>query len=157
LITSMVEKNRRSSHLWKRRNDVEAVPDKGFVRQLKMLHPSFEVVWDKGSHVWEIWDFPENLEPYSVMRVQTKNKTYRELGTDVLLSLQQNIFFHNNFTAKQICDYLDEMDNQVMRRKERDMRNHIQSIARDTFLYTQGVMQIQVPRTLKIERTVGNA
>ena len=153
----MANKKKYSSHLWKETNSVEMVPDRGFVKQLKKLHSTFEVVWDRGSEVWEIWDFPEHLEPYHVMRISTKDKTYRELGTDILLQLQQNIFFTNNFTPKEICDYLDELDEQVRRRQEQDLRNKFQSIARDTFLYTQNVLQVQVPRKLKIERMVSNA
>ncbi len=131
-------------------------PDRGFVKQLQKLCKTFQVVWDSGSHVWEIWDFPENLDPYYVMRVCTKDKTYRELGTDVLLQLQKNIFFHNNLTAEQICDYLDEMDRQVERKKAQDFRNHIRSIARDTFSYCAGILQVQVPRKFRIERMVTN-
>lgn len=152
MINVLGERKKHSSQLWKTKTDAEMVPDKGFVKQLKMLHPSFEVVWDKGSHVWEIWDFPEHLEPYHVMRIQTKGKSYRELGADVLLSLQKSIFFQNNFTVKQICNYLDELDNQVRRRKMKDFSNKIQSIAKDTFLHVHGVMQIQVPRKYKREK-----
>jgi hypothetical protein len=136
----------------------EAVPDRGFVKQLKKLDSSFEVLWDKGSKKWEIWSFPDDsVEPYMVMKVQTEGKTFRQLGQDILVQMQQNVFMANNLSAKQICDYLDEMDTQEQRRKEKDFRNKIDAVARDTFLYTQGVLQVQVPRTLKIERAVSYA
>ena len=154
----MGSRKKHSSHLWKDFNGREMVPDRGFVKQLRTLCPTLNVVWDRGSNVWEVWDFPEDgKEPYSVMRIQTEGKSYRELGTDVLLKMQQNIFFMNNLTPKQICDYLDEQDNQVMRRKEQDFRNKIYSISRDTFLYTHNILQVQVPRKLKIEREVCGA
>lgn len=157
MVESLGERKKYSSQIWKRQNDETMVPDKGFVKQLKKLCKTFEVVWDRGSHYWEIWDFSEHCEPYMVTRVKTQGRDYRELGTDVLLGLQKNIFWHNNFTTGEICDYLDEMDNQVRRRKEQDFRNRIQSIARDTFLWSQGVLQVQVPKKFSVERMVSNA
>lgn len=151
------QKSLQVSSKWKDVSNNEMVPDRGFVKQLKKLCPTFEVVWDKGAKKWEIWDFPEQIEPYMVMRVGTKEKSYRELSTDILLQLQKNIFFQNNFTTKQICDYLDEMDNQVQRRKEKDFRNRIQSIAKDTFLHVYGTPLVSVPRQYKIERVLANA
>lgn len=132
------------------------VPDRGFAKQLKMLKSTFEVVWDKGSHVWEIWDMRQDIDPYCVTRVQTKDKSYKELSTDVLLQVQKSIFMMNNLTPKEVCDYLDEADEQNRRRKELDFKNRIKSIARDTFSWAQGILQVQVPRKFKIERMVGN-
>ena len=133
------------------------VPDKGFTRQLKKLDKEFDVVWDWGAGKWEIWKFPKNgQEPYHVTTVQTKNRSYRELGQDLLLNLQQSITWSQTMTAGQICDYLDEMDNQVKRRKARDFTNVIESIARETFSYAQGILQIQVPKSLKIAEVVKN-
>ena len=85
-------------------NDVGMVPDRGFRRQLKSLDKTLEVVWDWGAEKWEIWCFPEGERlPYHVTTVQTKYRTYRELGADVLVSLQQsmqlgydNIIFHRS-------------------------------------------------------------
>ena len=156
-INVIAEQKKHSSHLWKTQNDAVMVPDRGFTKQLKMLGDTLEVVWDNGSHVWEIWDMRTDIDPYMVTRVQTKGKSYRELGTDVLLAVERSIFFMNNLTPKQICDYLDEADEQVRRRREQDFRNKIRSIARDTFLWCQGVLQVQVPRSLKIERSVKDA
>lgn len=152
----MASRSKLSSSNYKQRTGVIA-PDRGFVKQLKKLHSSFEVIWDNGSEVWEIWDFPEQCEPYHVMRVQTAGKSYRALGADVLLQLQKNIYFHNNFTPDQICDYLDEMDKQIMRQKEQDFRNQIEAVALDTFLHVQGVLQLQVPRKYRVERMVADA
>jgi hypothetical protein len=135
------------------------IPDRGFTKQLKCLKDTLEVKWDWGASKWEIWDVPKpgDGKPYHIMTIQTDGKTYRELGSDVLIQMQRNIFMMNNLTTKQICDYLDEMDTQVQRRHERDFRNHLESVALDTFLHAAGVVQIQVPRKYKIERMVQDA
>ena len=75
---------------YRKLNDAAMTPDKGFVKQLKMLDKEFEVVWDWSSEKWEIWKFPKEFgkEPYHVTTVQTKDKNYRELGADILLQLQ---------------------------------------------------------------------
>lgn len=144
---------------WRRSNDAAMVPDRGFTKQLKCLKETLEVKWDFGSEKWEIWDVPKPGEgaPYHIMTIQTKGKSYRELGTDVLVQMQRNIFMMNNLTTKQICDYFDEMDAQVHRRNERDFRNKISAIANETFLHAAGVLQVQVPRTLRIERSIADA
>ena len=142
---------------WRRTNDAGMVPDKGFMKQLKCLDPTFEVVWDWGAEKWEIWSFPkEGQDPYHIMTVQANGRTYRELGTDVLLQMQQSVFMSNNMTTKQICDYLDEMDTQVQRRQAKDLRNKLAAIAGETFLRCAGIVQLQVPRSYKVERVVAN-
>lgn len=133
------------------------VPDKGFTKQLKKLDPEFDVVWDWYSEHWEIWKFPKGEEEYHVLTVEGKGKTYRELGTDVLLSLSHSIFWRDNFTADQIADYLDELDAQNQRRKAKDFMNTIESITNETFDYQRGVLKIQVPRAFKVGRMVQNA
>jgi len=130
-------------------------PDKGFAKQLKMLHPEFEVVWDWGSEKWEIWQIPKDRNPNHVLTVQTTGKTYRELGADILLSLQKNLRWQN-LSAKQICDYLDEMDNQERRRKAKDFKNKIEAITKETCDYARGVIKLQVPRCFSLGRAVQN-
>ena len=135
---------------WKKRNDAAMVPDKGFVKQLKKLKSSYEVVWDWGLEKWQIWDFDKEGEPpVFVCTVQTKDKSYRELGEDVLINLRR----FENFSVKQLCDYFEELDNQVRRRKMQDFLNHVGSIARETFLNIH-CMMIQVPREFAIQRGV---
>lgn len=130
----------------------EMVPDKGFVRQLKRLRPTYEVVWDGISKKWQIWDFPkeDGKEPFCVTVVQTTGKTYRELGADVLLRLQEGDT--TRFTVNELVAYFDELDRQVQRRKRRDFLNKVEAIAKDTFSYAQGILSVQVPNTLKIAR-----
>jgi hypothetical protein len=106
------------------------VPDKGFRRQLKALDNSFEVVWDWGGEKWEIWSFPADGKlPYHVTTVQTKNRTYRELGADILVSLQQSM----SLGYDNIIKYLDEHNNQIQRRKRQDFLDKIQWAVRDNF------------------------
>ena len=91
-----------------------------------------------------------------IMRVG-KPKSYEELSQKVLLQMKQNIFTANNFTPKQICAYLDEMDTQMQRKKETVFRQKIRDIALDTRAFAQGVLQVQVPKSTKIQRVVNNA
>lgn len=130
-------------------------PDRGFVRQLKMLNKDFEVVWDWASEKWEIWSLSKSRKPYHILTVEGKGKNYRELGTDILLNLRKGIYWQS-LSAKQICDYLDEMDNQERRRKAKDFQNKIESIANETFDYSRGVIKLQVPRQFSLERMVKN-
>lgn len=124
------------------------IPDRGFTKQLHALDPEYEVAWDWGSEKWEIWKFPrDGSEAYHIMTVETKDKSYRELGTDILLHLQRN----KKFTAKQICAYLEEFDKQERRRKMEDFKNKLRDIALDSFL-TMHCMQIQVPQQYRIGR-----
>jgi len=132
------------------------VPDKGFVKQLKHLDKEFEVVWDWGSNKWEIWKFPRDKDPYHVTTVQTKEKTYRQLGADILLKLQEGQVW-DKYSLDEVCNYLEELDNQVRRRRAKDFQNKIEAITNETFNYVRGVMQVQVPRSMAIQRTVENA
>ena len=141
---------------YRSQNHVGMTPDKGFVKQLKKLDSDFEVVWDWASEKWEIWNFPKELgrEPYHVTTIQTKNKTYRELGADILLKLQWGA--PGRFSLKELTDYFDDMDNQNRRRKMKDFKAKIEDITRETktFVNTQF---IQVPRSMNVRRAIVNA
>jgi hypothetical protein len=128
------------------------VPDKGFTKQLKALDGDLEVVWDWGSSHWEIWRFPKGREGHHVLTVQTANKNYRELGTDVLLKLQASD--SHRYSTKEFCAYLEEMDKQNQRRHEEEFRAKIDAITRDTFNYARGVLQVQVPQEFRVGRIV---
>ena len=139
---------------YRRRNDPLMVPDKGFTKQLKKLDADLDVVWDWGSDKWEIWCFPtDGRDEYLVMKVQAKGKTYRELGQDLLLNIQM----HMQIGAENILDYLDEHNEQIERRKRRDFKNKIESMALDSFgplfSYSTQVPKeyiLEKPRTQKI-------
>ena len=144
-----------SHKLWKRTNDPGMIPDKGFVKQLKKLDPLLDVVWDFGSNKWEIWCFPKDKPGYHVLTVQTNNKSYRELGQDILIKL--TLADTKKYSTQQILDFLDEHNNQIERRKAIDFKNKIESISSETFDFTRGVMKIQVPRNLSVRRVIANA
>ena len=115
---------------YRTKNDPGMVPDRGFRKQLKALDPTLEVVWDWGAEKWEIWCVPgsERL-PYHVTTVQTKNRTYRELGADILVSLQQSM----HLGYDNIIKYLDEHNEQIIRRKRQDFLDKISWAVRDNF------------------------
>jgi len=131
------------------------VPDRGFVKQLKCLDKEFDVVWDWGSNKWEIWKFPRDKDAYHVLTVQTKDKSYRQLGADIIIKLQAGQVW-DKYSLKEVCDYFEEMDNQIHRRKMRDFKNKIEAITLETFNYARGVPMFQVPRSMAIQRTVNN-
>ena len=136
-----------SSSEWRHRNPVQ-IPDKGFTKQLKKLNKDYEVLWDWGSEKWEIWKFPDLGKPSHVTTIQTKNRTYRELGADILLNLQQ--FSFERYTAEELSNYLVELENQESRRKAKDFKNKIEAIAKDTFNFSRGVLQISVPDKIEV-------
>lgn len=128
------------------------IPDKGFTKQLHILDPELEVAWDWGSSKWEIWRFPKNgEEAFHVMTVQTKDRTYRELGADVLLKLQQGD--PARFSAGQFVKYFEEMDNQIRRRKMEDFKQKIRDLAMDSFINLHCKI-IQVPQQYAVGRAV---
>lgn len=112
-------------------------------------------MWDWGSSKWEIWRFPENGEAHHVLTVQTSDKSYRELGTDILLRLQQ--IDTTRYTTKELVRYFDELDNQLQRRKRKELMDMIGDITIETQQYARGVLQIQVPNSLKVRRVICHA
>lgn len=139
---------------YRSKDDVLMTPDKGFVKQLKKLDPDYEVVWDWASEKWEIWCFRKDRNTFHVATVQTKDRTYRELGADVLLKLQAGDT--SKFSLKELVDYFDEMDRQVLRRQEQNLKNKIESIVKETFNYARGVLQVQVPQKIRLRRVIGD-
>jgi len=136
---------------------VTMVPDRGFRKQLHALDPELEVVWEWGANKWQIWRIPKDgADPCHVLTVQTEGRSYRELGTDVLLKLRYGSYLAN-MTTNQLVNYFDEMDNQVQRRKEREMRNLVSSITSESLDFLRGVPKIQVPRNFKVRRAILDA
>jgi len=133
------------------------VPDQGFTKQLKTLDKELKVVWDWGSEKWEIWRFPKEewKKPFHCMTVQTKDKTYRQLGADILTKLQAADPWR--YTLKELIAYWDELDNQALRRKKKKLEDRISSITKDALNYMRGVLQIQVPQEVKMRRAITDA
>ena len=147
------QERRKANHSRSKMNSFSGmVPDKGFDKQLKKLDPELAVVWDWSKERWEIWQFPKDANPHHVMTIQTKDKTYRQLGADILLKLQQ--FRPERFSVEQIISYLDEHDTQLKRRKTADFKDFIGAVARETQDYSRLV--ISVPRSYKVQGVVGN-
>lgn len=137
---------------WKRSNDACMTPDRGFVKQLKMLDKEFEVVWDWGKEKWEIWRIPKDGSlPLHMCTVETKGKGYRELGADVLMKLREGD--PTRFTLNELISYWDEMDDQILRRKKEAFSQKLRDFARDSFTNIHCKI-IQVPREMKIRRAI---
>jgi len=147
---------------YRRTDDGVMIADIGFKKQLWALDPELDVVWDWGSCRWEIWRFPgqANIKKkvvdnraFHMMTVQTKGRTFRELGADILLKLQAGD--PTRYSLDELCAYFDRMDDNIMRAKEKELRNMIESIALDSFDYARGVLKVQVPKKFKIQRAIG--
>ena len=132
-------------------NSAVMVPDRGFAKQLEVLDPELKVVWDWIGERWAIWCFPkaEQQEPYHVMTIQAKDKSYKELGQDVLIRLLE--IQKERYESDKILAYLEEHNRQVQRRKAKDFSEKIQAITRETYNYARGVLQVQVPRSITME------
>ena len=140
-------------------SDGVMIADVGFKKQLWALDPELDVVWDWASGKWEIWRFPgqkgrkrkriDHLA-HHMMTVQTKDRTFRQLGADVLLKLQKGD--PTRYSLKDLVRYFDQMDENIRRSKERAFRNRIESLALETFDYVRGVLKVQVPRTSPISQ-----
>ena len=132
------------------KNHVAMIPDQGFTKQLKLIDQDLEVLWDMGTDRWEIWCFPAFGEPYHVTTVQTKDRTYKQLSADVLMSLKWSY----DLGPKKILAYLEEQEAQEARRKAKERKDKIDSITREFVDNFRGVIKIQVPRSLRISRGV---
>lgn len=144
------------------------VPDQGARKQIKMLDPDLEIVWDWGAEKWNIWSFPKNKPSYHVLTVETKDKSYRNIGADILLQLQKSYFRQRNFTTEEIINYFDELDNQVQRRKARELSNKIEAMTKEVWDFHHRPVagnksigwkpiRIQVPKQLSVRRIVKDA
>lgn len=145
-------------------NDAVMVADVGFKKQLWALDPRLDVVWNFQKCKWEIWSFPGQEKKVKkvfddrailIMTVQTQGRTFRELGADIFLNLQAGDT--TKYSLKQLVAYFDQMDDNIQRAKERELRARIKDIALETFDYTRGVLKLQVPREYKFQRVITGA
>ena len=154
---AMLNKSYPSFEEWRRfSGDPTMAPDKGFAKQLAKIDKDLKVIWDWGSEKWEIWRIRTDMDPQHITTIQTKGKSYRELGADVLLRLKESYWYMNNLSVKQVCDYLDELDNQVLRRRKEEFMTKIHDITHETFDFIH-TLHIQVPQKYKVRRIVSNA
>ncbi len=138
------------------------VADMGFKKQLWALDPELDVVWNKLLNKWEIWRFPGQKntkvkrmdeKAFHMMTIQTQKRTFRELGADILLSLQKGD--PTKYSLNELVSYFDKMDDNIQRAKERDFRNKISAITLDNFDWMRGVLKVQVPKSFKVNRAIG--
>ena len=139
---------------YRRTEDGVMVADLGFKKQLWALDPELDVVWDWGSQKWEIWRFPgQRNKPkkridhkaYHIMTVQTKGRSFRELGADIILRLQQGDT--HRFSVEDIVRYFDQMDENIQREKRRQMRDRIGSRSQEVAWYLHGnPYRAQIPK-----------
>lgn len=117
---------------YRRTDDGVMVGDIGFKKQLWALDPELDVVWDWGSAKWEIWKFPGqakvkrkkvNPSAYHITTVETRGKTFRELGADIILKLQEGDT--NRFTVKELIAYFDQIDENTQRAKRKRLEDAI--------------------------------
>ena len=161
VATTVVGENSYSFKQWRKYNSAVMIPDRGFRKQLKTLDSELEVAWNWGSEKWEIWRFPKDGgESHYVLSVETKDKSYRELGADVLLKLQA--IAPGRWGVKELVAYFDELDTQNERRKAREFSNKMQAMGNEIwdFHWRPGgerPIRIQVPEQIKVRRVIADA
>ncbi len=135
---------------YRKTKDAVMVADVGFKKQLRTLDPELDVVW--GGTKWEIWRFPGQgkrlrklADPRAthVMTVQTQERTFRELGADILLKLQAGDL--TRFSLKEIVAYFDAMDDNIQRAKAKNFENWFDDRRREVAWFTRG-LRVSVPR-----------
>jgi len=126
------------------------VADIGFKKQLQALDPELDIVW--GGTKWEIWRFPgqgkavkklAHERAVHVMTVQTRDRSFRELGADILLKLQAGDT--QRFSTKELCDYFDKLDDNIERAKRKKIDNWFESRMKEVAWFTRG-LRVSVPR-----------
>jgi hypothetical protein len=146
------------------------VADIGFKKQLWTIDPELDVVWDWGSKKWEIWKFPGqpkklkkkmDTQAHHVMTIQTQNRSFRELGADVLLRLQQ--INPERVGYKELFDYFDKMDDNLKRAKAKALEEKIGSISKEVDWLFRGHRSqvpknyiINVPKSQKVLGVLAN-
>ena len=83
------------------------------------------------------------------MTVQTKDRTFRELGADILLQLQWGD--PHRWELKDLVRYFDQMDDNIQRAKEKRFRDWFDSVTGETFDYVRGVVKRQVPGSYRLK------
>jgi len=128
---------------WRTTTDAVMIPDPSFIRQLRALDPELFVQWDWGAQKWEIWRKPKGKPSFHMMTVQNQDRTYRELGADILLKLQAGD--PQRYTLKQMVDYFNAMDDAILASKKRAIDNFVESAVKEHLWYIAGY-RAQVPR-----------
>ena len=142
---------------YRRTQDGVMVADLGFKKQLWALDKELDIVWDQGSERWEIWRFPGQKnkkkkliddKAHHVMKIETKDKNFRELGADILLKLQFGD--SQRFTLEQLEDYFNELDNNIHRARYNSFMNDMGWLEEDFRRY-RGIPFTAVPKNFMID------
>ena len=147
----------KQSRDWRRTNDGVSVADIGFKKQLRVLDPELDVVWDSGSGKWEIWRFPGQKQikkkmdhrALHMMTVQTKDRSFRQLGADIIIQLQASD--PRRYSLDELVNYFDAMDDNLQRAKAKALTNRIDSITSENLDYIRDVTKRQVPLSYSIK------
>jgi len=130
------------------------VGDVGFKKQLWELDPELDVVWDWGSEKWEVWKFPGQAKKKKkkvkhlaqhITTVQSKGRSFRELGADVLLKLQAGDT--QKYSLKELVAYFDKMDDNLQRAKRKRITDQIWDRSKEAAWYLHGSpYRAQIPK-----------
>jgi len=133
-------------------NDGVMVADVGFKKQLQALDKELDIVWDNVSNKWEVWKFigqggrvKKRLNPRArhVMTIQTQDRTFREVGADIILNLQKNDL--RKYSVEEIMGYFDKMDENILRAKRKRLNDRLSDCSKELAWYTKG-LRVQVPK-----------
>jgi len=133
-------------------NDGAMIADVGFKKQLQALDKELDVVWDNVANKWEIWKFngqgdkvKKRLDSRArhVMTVQTQDRTFREVGADILLNLQKNDT--SKYSLKEIMGYFDQMDENLQRANRKRLDDKLSDCSKELSWHTRG-QRFQIPR-----------
>lgn len=139
---------------YRKTNDAVAVADIGFKRQLRALDPELDLVWN--GNKWEIWRFSgqgkrvrklSDPRAVHVMTVQTQDRSFREVGADILLKLRAGDT--QRFSTKELCDYFDAMDDNIERARTKKLENWLEDRRIETAWYTRG-LRISIPKRFMV-------
>lgn len=131
-------------------NDAVMVADIGFKRQLRILDPELDIVWNGTK--WEIWRFPgqgkrvkklASKRAVHVMTVQTEGRSFRELGADILLKLQAGDT--RRFSTKELVEYFNALDDNIERTKRKEFESWFDARKREVAWFTRG-LRVSVPK-----------
>lgn len=143
---------------YRKTNDAVMVADVGFKKQLQALDKELDLVWN-GSK-WEIWRFPgqagsvkkiASKRACHVMTVQTTDRSFRELGADILLKLQAGDT--RRFSTKELCAYFDALDDNIERDKRKKFESWFDDRMREVAWYTRG-LRVTVPKRFLVGSTM---
>ena len=139
---------------YRKTNDAVMVADIGFKKQLMALDAELDVIWN--GNKWEVWRFPGQgktrrklADPRAtqVMTVQTQGRSFREVGVDIILKLQEGDT--RRFSSKEICDYFNAMDDNIQRAKTKKFEDMLDDRRREVDWYMRG-LRVNIPKRFMV-------